>query len=71
MQPIQLPTSTDQLANQFFRHLQFVVEFDVKNPGTAAHYPEFLATFNKQAEINRLLRIALALDDGVKTLTFA
>ena len=70
MQSIQLPTSTTQLGAQLLQHLRFVINFDVRNPGTVSHYPEFLATFNKEAEVQRLLNLATALDSGVKILQF-
>ena len=71
MQTIQLPTSTNQLLDQVFRQYKFTKAFDVKHPGPAAHYPQFLATFNKEAELDRLADIAEALASGVKTLRFA
>ena len=70
MQAIQLPTSTRQLSEQLLRHLKFTATFDTGNPGTAIHYPQFLATFNRQAEIQRLIDIAEVLDSGVKVLRF-
>ena len=70
-QQIQLPTSTAQLGAQLMRHLLFTIDFDVNHPGPAAAFPEFLATFDKEAEVQRLLDLATALDSGVKTLEFA
>lgn len=68
---IQLPTSSEQLLTQLFRQYKFTKEFDVKNPGPAAHFPEFLATFNKEAELDRLANMAEQLMLGVKVLHFA
>ena len=70
MQAIQLPTSTDQLLDQLFVHYNFTKNFDVKHPGPAAHYPQFLATFDKEAELDRLADIADVLSAGGKTLQF-
>ena len=67
---IQLPTSTTQIGQQLLRHFNFTIAFDVNNPGPASHYPQFLATFNKRAELQRLIDMAEALDSGVKTLEF-
>lgn len=71
MSTIQLPTSADLLLDQVIRQHKFTKAFDVKRPGPAIHYPQFLATFNKEAELDRLAGLADALSSGVRELRFA
>lgn len=75
MQPIQLPTSTDQLGDALLRHMRFVSELDVEKERKEA-FPhsledQFYSTFDKKAELKRLFKLGMALMDGVKTLQFA
>lgn len=63
-QPIQLPTSTALLLDQLFRAYQFTKHFDPRHPGPTAVYPEFLAKFDKEAELDRLSFMAEALANG-------
>ena len=75
MQAIQLPTSTGLLGAALIRHFEFVVNTDVEKE-RRENDPFSLkgllyADFDKDAEIQRLLNLATALDSGVKTLRFA
>lgn len=64
MQTIQLPTSTGLLLDQTFRAYKFTKHFDVNHPGPAEYFPRFLATFNKEAELERLSWLAAHLANG-------